>query len=154
MRIPEVNYLAVFVAAVVIFLLGGLWYSPVLFAKRWIALQGRTEEQMRADAAASNMPVMYLLAFICSLIIAWAMAVLTNPFVPQTATSVPDWIFRGVKLGMFTWFGFVLPTSFATALFSKKPKALWLIDTGYNFVAFIIAGAIIMGWMGAGASAR
>jgi hypothetical protein len=151
MRMPEVNYLAVFVAGLVIFLLGGLWYSPALFAKRWIALQGRTEEQMRADAAASNMPVMYLIAFICALIIAWAMAVLTNPFVPQTASPTSTWIVRGVKLGAFTWFGFAFPTSFATALFSLKPKKLWLIDAGYNLVSFVLAGAIIMGWMGANA---
>src|SRR5690242_19710402 len=28
------------VAAVVAFLIGGLWYSPVLFAKQWIAAHG------------------------------------------------------------------------------------------------------------------
>ena len=33
MQLPQVNYLAVFVAAIVIFLLGGLWYSPVLFSR-------------------------------------------------------------------------------------------------------------------------
>ena len=146
---PQVNWLAVFVAAIVLFLLGGLWYSPALFAKKWIALQGRTEEQMRADAARSNMPVMYLIAFICALIIAWAMAALANTFVPRHPTTVTDWTFRGVKVGLFAWFGFVLPTSYATALFSMKPKALWAIDAGYNLVSFIIAGAIIMGWMGA-----
>ena len=45
MHYPAINYLAVLVAAIVIFVLGGLWYSPVLFAKRWIALQNRTEEE-------------------------------------------------------------------------------------------------------------
>ena len=34
MHYPPINWLAVFVAAIVIFVLGGLWYSPVLFAKR------------------------------------------------------------------------------------------------------------------------
>jgi len=43
----QVNYVAVLVCAVVTFLLGGLWYSPVLFAKRWVALVGLTEEQMK-----------------------------------------------------------------------------------------------------------
>ena len=148
MQLPQVNYLAVLVAGIVLFLLGGLWYSPVLFAKRWIALQGRTEEQMRADSARSNMPVMYLMALICALIIAWAMAVLANPFVPAAFTTAGNWIWRGVKLGLFCWFGFVLPTTYATALFSMKPKQLWLIDAGYNLVSFILAGAIIMGWTG------
>jgi uncharacterized protein DUF1761 len=148
MQLPQVNYLAVLVAGIVIFLLGGLWYSPLLFAKRWTALQGRTEEQMRAQAAAANMPLMYLSAFICGLIIAWAMAVLGNCFMPPSAISVGDWVMRGIKLGAFAWFGFVLPTSYATALFSMKPKQLWLIDAGYNLVAFVLAGIILMAWIG------
>ena len=148
MQLPTVNYPAVFVAAIVIFLLGGLWYSPVLFAKRWIALHGRTEEQMRADAARSNMAVMYVIAFIAALIIAFAIGVLANVFVPRARTTMPGWIFQGVKLGLFCWFGFVLPTTFTTSLFSMKPRQLWVIDAGYNLVSFVIAGAIIMGWIG------
>ena len=147
MQLPQVNYLAVFVAGIVIFLLGGLWYSPILFAKRWTALQGRTEEQMRAQAAAANMPVMYLSAFICGLIIAWAMAVLGNCFMPAAAMSLGSWVVRGIKLGLFTWIGFVFPTTYATALFSMKPKQLWLIDAGYNLVAFILAAIVLMAWI-------
>jgi hypothetical protein len=94
------------------------------------------------------MPVMYLIAFLCALIIAWAMAVVANSFVPRLPTSTGSWALRGVKLGLFTWFGFVLPTTYATALFSMKPKQLWLIDAGYNLVSFILAGAIILGWTG------
>jgi hypothetical protein len=141
---------AVFVAGLVIFLLGGLWYSPALFAKRWVALQGRTEEQMRAQAASANMPLMYLSAFICSLVIAWAMNVLANHFMPDTVVPVSSWIVRGAKLGLFCWFGFVAPTSYAMALFSMKPKQLWLIDAGYNLVSFLLAGMVLMGWTGMG----
>ena len=38
------NYLAVLVSGVALFMLGGLWYSPVLFAKRWTALVGKSLE--------------------------------------------------------------------------------------------------------------
>jgi len=64
MHFPTINYLAVLVAGIVIFVLGGLWYSPVLFVKPWLALQNKTEEQMRAEAASANMPLMYGSAFI------------------------------------------------------------------------------------------
>jgi hypothetical protein len=151
MQLPTVNYLAVLVAGIVIFLLGGLWYSPILFAKKWIALQGRTEEQMRADAAGSNMPLMYLSAFICGLIIAWAMAVVANCFMPAGVSPVGTWAIRGAKLGLFTWFGFAAPTSYAMALFSMKPRQLWLIDSAYNLVSFVLAGIILLAWTGMGA---
>lgn len=148
MQLPTVNYPAVFVAAIVIFLLGGLWYSQALFAKRWIALHGRTEEQIRADAARANMPVNLIIAFIAALIIAFAIAVLANVFVPRARTTEAGWIMQGVKLGVFCWAGFVLPTTFTTSLFSMKPRQLWMIDAGYNLVSFILAGAIILGWIG------
>ena len=104
MHFPPVNYLAVLVAAILMFILGGLWYSPVLFMKKWLALQDRTEEQMKAQAAAANMPLMYASAFVTA------------------------------------------PTSYATAIFSGKPKQLWFIHTSYNLVSFVIAGAILGAW--------
>ncbi|PYO80641.1 MAG: hypothetical protein DMD63_00205 [Gemmatimonadetes bacterium] len=146
LQMPQLNYLSVFVAGLVIFLLGGMWYSPILFSKRWVALQGRTEEQMRAEAAKANMPVMYFIAFVCGLIIAWGIAVLANHFPPATPLSGAEWAMRGAKLGLFSWFAFVAPTSFANATFSTKPKALWVIDSGYNLVAFLLAGVILMTW--------
>src|SRR5712691_4730351 len=36
----HVNYLAVLVAAVAVFVLGWLWYSPLLFFKPWMRLRG------------------------------------------------------------------------------------------------------------------
>ncbi len=40
----EINLWAVLVAAASSFLLGGLWYSPLLFLKPWNTAMGRTEE--------------------------------------------------------------------------------------------------------------
>ena len=37
----------------------------------------------------------------------------------------------------------VPPTSYATALFSGKPKQLWLIDSMYYLVSFVLAGLIL-----------
>jgi hypothetical protein len=139
MHLPQVNYLAVLVSGIVIFILGGLWYSPVLFAKRWIALQGKTEEQLKADAASASMPVLYLSALICGLVISWVLAIILNHFSDITPL-------RGVMVGALCWLGFAGATTFANALFSMKPKALWLIDSGYNLVCFVIAGAILAAW--------
>jgi hypothetical protein len=139
---PPINYLAVLVAGIVIFVLGGLWYSPVLFAKRWIALQGRTEEQMRAQAAAANMPVMYLSAFICGLVTAWALAMI----LAHVANSMTLNVGRGALVGAMCWLGFAAATSYGTALFSGKPKQLWLIDSTYNLVSFVLAGIILAVW--------
>ena len=135
----HVNFLAVLVAGVVIFLLGGLWYSPVLFARRWAALMGKREEELKAAAAASPMAAMYLAAFLCGLVIALTLATIIGHFGPLS-------LIRGAKVGAFCWLGFAGTTSFATAIFSMTPKRLWLINSGYNLVSFVIAGAIIGAW--------
>lgn len=139
---PTVNYLAVLVAGIVIFVLGGLWYSPVLFAKRWIALQGRTEEQMRAQAAAANMPLMYVSAFVCGFVTAWVMA----HILAHVASSLTLNAGHGALVGFMCWLGFAATSSYATALFSGKPKQLWLIDSSYNLVSFVLAGMILAVW--------
>jgi hypothetical protein len=142
MHYPSANFLHVLVAAIVIFALGGLWYSPILFAKRWIALQGRTEEQMRAEAAAANMPLMYISAFITSLIIAWVLGMLLAHF----SGGTPMGAAHGALFGFFCWLGFAASTSYATAIFSGKPKQLWFIDSMYNLVSFVLAGIILAVW--------
>jgi hypothetical protein len=147
MHFPPINWLAVLVAAIVIFALGGLWYSPVLFMKKWIALQNRTEEQMRAEAAAANMPVMYVSAFVTALLTAVVMAHLLG----HLSAAVDPNVMRpsaahGAAFGFACWLGFAAPTSYGTAIFSGKPKQLWLIDSTYNLVAFMLAGAILGAW--------
>jgi hypothetical protein len=146
MHFPPINLLAVLVAAIVIFVLGGLWYSPILFMKKWIALQSRTEEQMRAEAAAANMPLLYISAFVTSLLIALVMAHLLGHL---SAAADPDMhpnAAHGAAFGFACWLGFAAPTSYATAIFSNKPKQLWLIDSAYNLVSFMLAGAILGAW--------
>ena len=149
MHFPPINYLAVLVAGIIIFVLGGLWYSPVLFARRWIALQGRTEEQERAQAAAANMPLMYASAFITGLIIAWALALILAHISRDPAMAQPDGgisAAHGAIIGFVCWLGFAATTSYATAIFSGKPRQLWLIDSTYNLVSFVLAGIILAVW--------
>ena len=135
----HVNFLAVLVGGVVIFLLGGLWYSPVLFAKKWTALMGKSEEEMKAAASSSSIPAMYIAAFLSGLVIALALAVILGHF------GQPS-LLKGAKIGAFCWLGFAATTSFATGLFSMTPKMLWMINAGYNLVSFVVAGAILGAW--------
>ena len=142
MHVPPLNWLAVLVAGIVIFMLGGLWYSPVLFAKKWIALQNKTEEQMKAEAAGANMPLMYGSAFLTGLIIAATMAMVFA----HIANDMPMNAAHGALLGALLWLGFAATTSYATAIFSGKPRQLWFIDSAYNLVSFVLAGIILAVW--------
>jgi hypothetical protein len=142
MHMHAVNFLAIVVAAIVIFMLGGLWYSPMGFSKRWVELQGKTEERMRAEAAAANMPVLYLSALIAALLIATVMGLLMMHF----AAVMPVNAAHGAIFGFVCWLGFAASTSYSTAVFSGNPKQLWLINSMYNLVSFVAAGVILSVW--------
>lgn len=132
----QVNYLAVLVCSVVTFLLGALWYSPLLFAKKWVALLGKTAEELKQ---ASN-PMMYVIGFITGVISCFAISCVVSA---AGATTVVN----GALIGILCWFGFAGATSYNNQVnFVGKPAGLWAIDSGYNLASFIIAGAILAVW--------
>lgn len=135
---PQVNFIAIVVSAVVIFIVGGLWYSPVLFAKRWVRLIGKTEEEMKAGQSVPA-PLMFLSAFVSGLLVAFVLAVLLSHFANVNAL-------RGAEVAAGCWLAFAGGTSFSTMLFAQKPKELWLIDSGFNLVSFVLAGVILGAW--------
>jgi hypothetical protein len=53
---------------------------------------------------------------------------------------------EGMKSGVLVWLGFVATVQFTAHLFSKKPFNAFLLDTGYQFVTFLAAGAILGAW--------
>lgn len=137
MPFPHVNYLAILVSGVVIFVLGGLWYS-VLFKKSWIALMGIPEEKMK-EGSGGAMPFLFVLAFLCGLLSAYILAIVINHFAPFS-------LLRGAMVALICWVGFAAPTSFATAIFSMTPKRLWFINSSYNLISFVLAGIILSVW--------
>ena len=51
MDISTINWLAVIAAALSNFLLGGLWYSPMLFGNAWAKENGLDEQDLKKGTA-------------------------------------------------------------------------------------------------------
>ena len=133
----QVNLLAVLVAAIVVFVIGGLWYSPLLFGKVWMRAHGYTPEKMEAMRAGVGRA--YALAFVCYLVMAVVMAILIGA--TDTLTGL-----GGVRLGALCWLGFAATIGLTTNLFSEKPLATYLLDAGYQLVYLTVMGAILATW--------
>ena len=130
--------LPILLAALAAFLVGALWYSPVLFAKAWARAHGYTAETlatMRAKAART-----YAATFVAFVVIA---AVLRIFLAHLGADSVHD----GAGWGFHAWLGFAAPIGFTGHLYSGKPIAAFLIDTGYQLVYLTAMGAILGWWL-------
>ena len=133
----QVNVLAVLVAAIVVFVIGGLWYSPLLFGKVWMRAHGHTPERMEAMRASVGRA--YGLSFLCYLVMAAVMAILIGATDTVTALG-------GMRLGAVCWLGFAATIGLTANLFSEKPLATYLLDAGYQLVYLIVMGAILATW--------
>ncbi len=132
---------AVLVAALSGFLLGGLWYSPLMFARAWMALSGLSEERLRRDSPVRIFGPSFLLALVSALVLAL--------FLGPTATAT-----FGLVAGALVGAGWVATSMGVTYLFERKPLRLFLIDAGYHLVHFAVMGAILGAWTSGGATDR
>lgn len=140
MSFAGTNYLAVVVAAIAAWLVGAVWYS--VLSAPWIAAQGKTIEQCRAEQAAKKgTPAFYapfVLSFAAELIMAWMTAGLVGHFGPGQVT-----LKNGVVSGAFIWFGFVLTTLAVNNAFAGRKTTLTVIDAGHWLAALLVIGAVI-----------
>ena len=134
MDFSKINYLAVLVAALSTFLLGGLWYSPMLFGKAWM----RANNFSDADLQTFSKARMFGWSFVFSLVMALNLAMFLGG--PDTNLS---W---GMTAGVLTGLGWVAMAIAVIGVFENKSGKYILINGGYMTVAFTLMGAIIGAW--------
>jgi surface polysaccharide O-acyltransferase-like enzyme len=134
----RINYFAVLAAAIANWLLGALWYSPLLFADRFIALMEWDQLQLAQMSSQSHVREIAV-AFVVSIVTAYVIALLISH---TNARTVVD----GIKLGVLLSLGLLFTTSLESVLFELRKPGLYFINNGYHLVGFIIMGAILAAW--------
>lgn len=129
---PAVNWLAVIAAAVSMFVIGGIWYGP-LFARPWQKAAGLSDEQLKN----ANMPVIFGLAFVLSLLMAANLAFFVAG-VPDLGAVIGYSVAAGLG-----WAAFGLSI---VALFERRPLSYHLINGGYLTLSFVVMGLILGLW--------
>ena len=127
------NVAAIFVAALMSFALGGLWYSPLLFAKAWMQAAGLSEQQVRE----APMGRVFGLAGVASLVMAFNLAAFIGP-----KASLTFGLFAGAAAGI----GWVAMSLGVIYLFEQRSLKLWLINSGYQVLAYTLMGGLIGVW--------
>lgn len=128
------NYLAILAATVSTFVLGGLWYSPVLFGASWMREMGFTDPSLKAKG---NVGLIMGVSFVLELIMAFNLAAFIGP-----KAALAYGTFAGAAAG----FGWVALSFGVTYLFERKSLRLFIINAGYHGVAFTLMGAILGAW--------
>ena len=140
MEFVGVNLWSVLAAAVATMILGFLWYSPFLFAKPWTLAMGYDpNDKAKMEEMRKGAGKLYGITFIASLISAFVLAKIID------VTTV-NAVLYGMKIGFAVWLGFVTTVQLTSTLFKKRPIKLYLIDTGYQLVCYLVMGAILARW--------
>jgi len=134
MDFSTINYFAVLAAALSTFVLGGLWYSPVLFGKSWMRVNSFSEADLQTFSKAR----MFGWSFLFSLVMALNLAM----FLAGPTTNV----IRGMVAGGLAGLGWVAMAVAIIGVFENRPWQYIAINGGYMTVAFVIMGAIIGAW--------
>ena len=133
MPLQHLNYWAILVAAVSAFLVGGLWYSPIMFEALW-----KKANRFGANEPPPATPKIFIISFILSLVMAINLAMFLND--PKTTAA---W---GATAGFLAGFGWVTMGIGIVSLFERRPWSYVIVNGGYLTVALVIMGAILGAW--------
>lgn len=139
----KTNYAAILVAAIAHWILGALWFSPLLFANSWLHASGFSMEQMEKM---STPVTSYIISFLAPLLTAYVLALVIR--YARVATAV-----GGAAVGSMLGAGLVAAENLPHAVFAQRPIALYLIENGYAVVGCILMGAILGAWSRPGGEA-
>lgn len=132
---PDVNYLAVLVSGLAAFVVGMLWYSPVLFGDLWMKLAN----VKKTKPSSGEMAVLSLLGLVLALVTAFVLA----HFIAAIGAVGPA---EGAEVAFWAWLGFVATKFAGRVLWEGVSFKLFLINGAYELVVMLAMGVILGAW--------
>lgn len=134
----DINLVAVLVAAAANFVIGFLWYSPLLFEKVWMKEMKVTKEDIE-KAKKKGMAK----EIVAGLVIAFILAYVLAHFIALGAMAAAGSAFL---LALWIWLGFFAVPTFDSVLWEGKSAKLWALGAGYRLAGLLTMTAIISLW--------
>ena len=125
----------VLAAGLVPLIVGFFWYHPRVFGAPWVRMMRITPE-MAERGQGSRMRHTFV-SLVAGIVAASVMSVIATVW---GAESVAGTIWLALLLGV----GFMVPTSLGDVLWELKPLKLYLIDSIYWLVSFIVIGPVLL----------
>jgi MFS family permease len=132
----QINWLAIFVAALAYFMLGAIWYSKALFGSKWAAL---VSLDMSNPDKKKGMGKMMAGTFLLIIVTCIALAILVHRLDLLVIASA-------LKLGLITGICFAATAVSISFIYESRPTALYFIDCGYHLAGHLIAAIILVLW--------
>lgn len=126
----HIDWLMVFVAAILNMVIGYFWFSKWLFGPTWQKLCDMKEKGRKCKKRC------LAAGFVVSLVIAYFLSFFEAHLGVTTVTD-------GMLIGFFIWLGFVATTQISAVIYCKKPFKLFAIKTGYKLVSLLVMSGVI-----------
>lgn len=139
MTIP---YFSIIIASVVQFVLGALWYSPLMFGKWWMEIMemNQLSKEELAKMQKSMMPF-YALQFFLTILSTFVLVMFIHYL------KLGDSSFHAYGVAGWTWLGFIAPTQVASVVWANTKKKYWakqiFVMLSYQLVALMVTAAIL-----------
>lgn len=130
----ELNFIGIFVAAIVGFVTGMLWFSPYVFGKQWMALAHiKQDPHFNSKRMAGTMMV----AFLSQLVMAYVLSVALFFLGGYDIVS-------GISVAFWMWLGFVATIQLGMILWEQKPFKLYAIISGGWLVTMMLMSVALV----------
>lgn len=137
----DVNYVAVFLAAVSSMVVGSVWYAQGVFGKAWASL---AKVDLGKKVKNSEMVTLLGLTFLAALVTAYVLAHVTAL---SNAYFKNDFLQDALSTGFWVWLGFTALRFWTHDMFEGRRKKLTLLNVGNEFVTIMLM-ALVIGLVG------
>jgi hypothetical protein len=123
-------WVSILAATAAAFVIGGIWYSPAVFGRRWMSLNGFAEQDLKRR----HMGRVFGLSFLLALVMTVNLSAFLGP-----SPSLGFCIAAGAAAGV-GWSAAGLGVIY---LFEGRPFMLWVINGGYQAVTLAAIGGVL-----------
>jgi uncharacterized protein DUF1761 len=134
MQFAHTNWLALVAAIISNFVIGGLWYSPILFVHPWLRMSG--VEKPVFDAGLPK-------ALLGDLFSATALALVLNQVIHWSGAIGAA---SGMLVAFVVWVGFIASILITQVTYEHRPFAFFAISAGYRLITLQVMGVILSTW--------
>ena len=130
----HMNHWAVLVSALILWFLGAVWYSPVLFAKPWMAAL-----HIEPDHPKKGLALGMAASFLGDLLVAF---VLLHFILWSGASNFA----MGAFIGFLCWLGFFAATQLPQGIYESRPFRLFAINASNWLLGLLMIGGLLAVW--------
>ena len=126
--VSSFNWIAIVLAGLSAWIIGGIWFSPPVFGRRWMKALGLTQTGNPAPGFVAAL----VIAIIGAIFLRWIIGI-------AGATTALD----GIEVSLIIWFAFILLPTAPSLLFTKSSGSAFAIVQAQHAIAMSAMGIVL-----------